>query len=299
MPRPFTPTQTAQNARFVAALTGCGNARAAARATGVAISTMIGRRGRDAGFAARWDVACARASVAIGRRERAERAAADRAAEARALGRDGAGGRDGSAEPEPGTVRTAGGETHAVRMACGRLQLRRAVPGRMKPGAETLFLRALSASANVRLSAEAAGFAEASFYKLARRSPTFAAEMRDAVAMGYDLLELALLDSGARGLEGDGAGAGASDGEGGGEVGGEDAAADAALPPMRVEQALHLFNMHRRTQRGGWEHRNSEYVKATPDELAREIERWLRATERRKTYEATGRWKASARDKGG
>ena len=68
----------------------------------------------------------------------------------------------------------------------GRLQLRLAPPGRITKAAEQAFLRALSASANVRLSAAAAGFAHSNFYarrRSANRSPVkCGARSRSAVS---------------------------------------------------------------------------------------------------------------------
>lgn len=90
--------------------------------------------------------------------------------------------------------------------------------------------------------------------------------MDEALAEGYDRLELALLESAAMALDGDGR---PDDADVGAEV-------DPVLPPMRVDDALQLLKMHRRTQRGGWEHREREVTKASPAELATAIEREMR-----------------------
>ncbi|QGN54786.1 hypothetical protein [Novosphingobium sp. Gsoil 351] len=82
---------------------------------------------------------------------------------------------------------------HIVRIAGGRLQLRRALPGAIDGAARQRFLAALSATANVRLAAKAAGFSHAAFYHHKRRDPAFAREWRLALAAGYDALETALL----------------------------------------------------------------------------------------------------------
>jgi hypothetical protein len=172
MPRPFTRAQALQNLAFLAALRRTGNVRLAARELDVHRSTFTKRRTRDAAFAAEWDAALAFAHAALADQPLAPEAPAD--------------------APGHGQ-RTRGGEVHVVRRRSGRLQLRRALPGRITQAAEQAFLAALSATANVRLSAAAAGFSHASFYARARVDPCFAREMRLALAMGHQRLELALL----------------------------------------------------------------------------------------------------------
>lgn len=60
---------------------------------------------------------------------------------------------------------------HAKRTSSGRLQLRRRPATAITDVAEQAFLAALSTTANVRLSARAAGFASASFYVRKRTTP--------------------------------------------------------------------------------------------------------------------------------
>ncbi|MFL9841374.1 hypothetical protein ABS767_10400 [Sphingomonas sp. ST-64] len=70
----------------------------------------------------------------------------------------------------------------------------RAVPGRaLDRAAEQAFLSALSATANIRLSAAAAGFSHSAFYARRRQSPAFAREMQLALQTGYERVEMALL----------------------------------------------------------------------------------------------------------
>jgi hypothetical protein len=171
MPRPFTRAQALQNRAFLEALASTGNARLAARALGVHRSTYLKRRAADPTFAARWDAALLASQLAL---------AAPAPAPAPA--------------PASTPLRTAAGDLALARSRSGKVQLRRARAGRMTKAAEQLFLAALSASANVRLAAAAAGFAHSSFYALARRSPAFAREMRLALEMGYERLEGALLE---------------------------------------------------------------------------------------------------------
>lgn len=157
---PFNRRQAHENQAFLAALRRTGNVREAARSLGIHRATMIRRRNRNAAFAAEWDAALALAYARLNAAEPAE-----------------------AAEGEPRIVRTGS----------GRLQLRRPQARRLDRKAEQAFLAALSATANVRLSAAAAGFSHSAFYARAHASPGFEREMRLALEMGYDRLELALL----------------------------------------------------------------------------------------------------------
>lgn len=162
MGRPFNRRQAQENDAFLAALRRTGNAREAARTLGFRRPTMIRRRNCDAAFAAEWDAALALAHAHLNA--------------ARPVG---------NPEREPCIVRTA----------AGRLQLRRARQRRLDRQAEQTFLAALSATANVRLSAAAAGFTHSAFYHRRNESSAFAREMRLALEMGYDRLELAMLEA--------------------------------------------------------------------------------------------------------
>jgi hypothetical protein len=153
-------------------------------------------------------------------------------------------------------LRTSGGEPTIVRTASGRLQLRLAPPGRMNAAAERRFLHALAATANVRLSAAAAGFAHSSFYARARKARPFAREMRGALAMAYDRLEWTLLQSALP--HGDGVAAWRHD-------------EPAPVPPMSVGQMLQLLFLHEKSVRQSWE---------KPHRRKRRGEPWETYTER-------------------
>ena len=160
-PRPFNRRQAKENAAFLAALRRTGNAREAARSLGFHRSTMLKRRARDAAFAAEWDAALVFAHAHLN-----------------------------AAEPQPDTT-----EPRAIRTASGRMQLR-ALPRRaLDRAAEQAFLSALSATANVRLSAAAAGFSHSAFYARRRQSPAFAREMQLALETGYERVEMALMEA--------------------------------------------------------------------------------------------------------
>lgn len=214
MPRPFTRAQALQNLAFLAALRRTGNVRLAARELDVHRSTFTKRRTKDAAFAADWDAALAFAHAALSQQPRAPEAPADAPAHGQ---------------------RTRGGEAHVVRgRSTGRLQLRRALPGRITREAEQAFFAALSATANVRLSAAAAGFSHASFYARARVDPCFAREMRLALKLGHERLELALLSN----------------------MDPESCAHDGwrhnnppPIPPMTAAEALQLLSLHWKSAR--------------------------------------------------
>ncbi len=160
-PRPFNRRQAKENAAFLAALRRTGNAREAARSLGFHRSTMTKRRARDAAFAAEWDAALVFAHAHLN-----------------------------ASELQPDTT-----EPRAIRTASGRMQLR-ALPARaLDRAAEQAFLSALSATANVRLSAAAAGFSHSAFYARRRQSPAFAREMQLALETGYERVEMALMEA--------------------------------------------------------------------------------------------------------
>ena len=177
MPRPFNPDQQRQNRAFLAALRRTGNARAAARAIGMHRATLTKRRAGHPAFAAAWDAALALAHTALDARRNGE---GDQA-------KPGGRGEHGSTRNHPAP--------HFHRTAQGRVQLRTGPRRRLTRAAEQAFLAALSATANVRLSAKAAGFSHSAFYQRRRQDAGFAREMRLALQMGYDRIELALLES--------------------------------------------------------------------------------------------------------
>lgn len=181
MARRFNRRQALENQAFLAALRRTGNARLAARELGVHRATFTKRRAAHPAFAAEWDAALALAHVRLNDPPR-------RATMGRETARAAGGGGVGAASaPEP----------RLVRLANGRLQLRQPTLGtrRIDRAARQAFLAALAATANVRLAARAAGFAHSSFYRLRDHDPAFAREMRLALELGYERIELALLDS--------------------------------------------------------------------------------------------------------
>lgn len=219
MSRPLTREQALENSVFLRHLRRTGNVREAARAVGVAYGTIQHRRRAHAAFATRWDAAVA-------------------TAQARLL----AGGLVGPERRAPGDPhRTEGGEPVVVRVRQGRLQIRRAHPGKLTKACEQAFLAALSATANITLSAAAAGASFAAFDRRRRRDPAFAREMRLALQTGYERVEAALIESWHPGSH-------------------EDEAWRTNDPPpvpsMTANQALQLLYLHQKearlTEMPGW-----------------------------------------------
>ncbi|MDP1025866.1 hypothetical protein Q5H91_01435 [Sphingomonas sp. KR1UV-12] len=174
--RALTREQALENRAFLKALARTGNVRLAAREVGVRYGTIQHRRKHHPAFAQRWEAALATAQARLNRR-------LDPAAPAAARVPVG----------KCDVHRTQGGEPVIVRTPDGRVQVRRSQPGKLTRACEQAFLSALSATANIALSAAAAGGAEAAFHRRRRNNPAFAREMRMALAMGYERVDMALV----------------------------------------------------------------------------------------------------------
>jgi hypothetical protein len=275
--RPFTRAQALQNRRFLEALRRTGNARLAARELNVNRATYTKRRAGCAAFAQDWDAALAAAHAAFklagGQRPPEPHSPLPAFREGPGVG--------------PSSLRTKGGEPTIVRLKSGRLQLRLAPAGRMTRAAEQAFFAALSASANVRLSAAAAGFAHSSFYARARKAPAFAREKRLALEMGYERLEAAAIAAAVPESHAD-------DGWRHNDA--------PPIPQMSADQALQLLFLHQKGVRLGWDAPHRRRRRGESDEThrtrlqamyqsekAREAE--AAALRRAAQYEATGDWR--------
>lgn len=156
----------------------------------------------------------------------------------------------------------------------------------MTKKAEQAFFFALSATANVRLAAAAAGFAHSAFYARNRQRPYFAREMRLSLTMGYDRVEGAALASAM-----------------------PDSHADDAwrhndpppIPPMTPDQALQLLFLHNKNVRLDWDRPHRRKRRGEPWETYTQRLRamWVAeksreaedaALRRAARYEATGDW---------
>ena len=211
----------AENRAFLRELAETANVREAARRIGKAYGTMQYRRKRSMAFAQKWDATVALAQGRL-RDPRAEE-------------------RRPSPQPSPASgrgsneaFRTVGGEGVVVRRNDGRLQFRRAQPGKLTRACEQAFLLALSATCNVKLAAAAAGAAEAAFYRRKRRDKGFAREWGLALEEGYARLELACLEAADPGSH---------------EHDGWARNERPALPPMTPNQALQLMYLHQKEAR--------------------------------------------------
>lgn len=166
--RPLTRNQQLQHRAFLKALGKTGNAHMAATEIGVHNATLHSRRSNHPDFATAWDAALVAAKARLHR----------------------SGGAQGSAGDG---LRATGGEPTVTLLGNGRLQVRAARRNSLTKACEQAFLAALSATANVSLSAAAAGASVASFNRRRRRDPDFAREMRLALAEGVTRLEEALV----------------------------------------------------------------------------------------------------------
>lgn len=207
-----------ENAAFLRHLAATGNAREAARLCDVNRSRFTRRRAANPLFAARWDVALVMAQASLSKKASLS--------ETPALGR-----RAASAHPRrPESER----EPVIVRRRDGTVQIRRRLPTAISPAAIQRFLLALAATANVRLSARAAGFAHSRFYSRKRGDPAFARQWRDALAMGYERVTYALM-------------AGMLDDEHEHDSWAHNE--PLPVPPMTANQALQLLYLHQKEAR--------------------------------------------------
>jgi hypothetical protein len=220
--RPLTRAQALQNRAFLKLLRRTGNVRLACRELGLKYSTMQDRRRKHPHFAQAWDAALVFFQPRI-RSGAPARTLSGPSAKRRSLDRLGTNG--------DSQFRTVGGEMVMVRLKDGRVQMRRAQPGKLTPAAEQGFLAALSATCNISLAAAAVGADFNAFNRRRKKDPAFAREMRLALQWGYEALELALLEGGMPGSH---------------EHDDWRHNEPPATPPMTVSQALQLMYLHQK-----------------------------------------------------
>jgi hypothetical protein len=238
-----------ENARFLKALRRTANVTMAAAEAGQTRKTFQKRRARNPDFAAEWDAALAYAQAQL------------------AAGRAGAPGGDDPAV-------TKGGE-YSVRGSRGRrIQVRRSPKGALTAAGERRFLAHLAATANVRLSAQAAGIGVNAIYARRRRSAEFAREMTAALGEGYDRLELALLANAIASLGPDGSEPGAWRDEADGQP--------EPLVRMTPKDALLLLGYRRPNIVDGRPHDGFPVQRATREEAEGWLTRALDRLDRRK-----------------
>ena len=162
---------------FLRALARSGSVTGAARAAGVWPRTVYVWRGRDAGFAAAWARALARARRAL------------------AAGRV-----------------PALADDEVVRASkTGRPRVARSGPVQWSTAREERFLEVLGGTANVSAACRAVGVSNAAVYQRRAGRPDFAAAWREALDHGWHRLEAALLFAATRAGAGGGAEGGAED----------------------------------------------------------------------------------------
>ena len=259
--RAFTPRQLRENARFLEALARTGNARLACHVLGLNRSTYTKRRARCPAFAAAWTAAVKAAEVTLLTAEQQSRSS-----RAKSTG----------ASPQPTTAK--GGEPRLTRLKSGRVQLRRAPPGAMTRAAEQLFFHALSATANVRLAAAAAGFAHSSFYARARADPAFAREMRMALDTGYTRLKVALLAAASPESHED-------DAWRCGDL--------PPLPPLTTDEVLQLLHLHEKSVCQSWEQPHRKRRRGEPWDVYGERLRAMYAVQEARNAEAESLYRAT------
>ena len=240
MARPLTRAQALENRAFLKLLRKTDNVRLACRELGLKYGTMQDRRRKHPAFAVKWDAALVFAAArfeAVGVRGPA--AGRPRCSPLRPLARKNPS--TSYAGPPPREIsgrmspyRTSGGEMTIVRCRDGRLQMRRALPGKITREGEQAYLAALSATCNKRLASAAVGAAENAFNRRRRKDPGFAREVRMALEEGYEALEMAL-------YEGCSAAAHEHDDWRHNDP--------PAIPPMSVSQALQLMYLHQKEAR--------------------------------------------------
>ena len=149
----------------------------------------------------------------------------------------------------------------------GRACVVRAGPGRWSVAAERAFLAELTASANVRAAARAAGVSTVAAYNRRKLWPAFAEAWDAAIAEGYVRIETLLIGAATATLEPAPILRQAQDERNSYE-----------MPEMSVEQAMNLLRLHRASQRGGRGQRYG-WRRQLPDieEVRSEIERRLAA----------------------
>ena len=270
---PSPRTSSARTARFLAALRRTGNVRLACRELGVHRGTYTKRRAKCAVFATEWDMTLAAAHAAFqlagGERMPAPSSPLPDSREGPGVG------------PSTG-LRTRGGEPMIVRQANGRLQLRLAPPGRMTEAAERRYLAALSATANVRLAAAAAGFAHSSFYARRKNWVGFRARMGQALKIGYDRLEYVVMERTLQAIHG-------AEPEQGWLA---EAITGNPLPAFSFDQAFQTLCLHRNTVRldGARPPGRRAKVEPNPHAAMFAIGRNIDAIERANHYAQSGTW---------
>lgn len=205
----------ARREAFLAALRETGNQAIAAERAKVSRSWVQLHRSEDAAFRRAVDEAVAQARAALQRTEDDQRRGCRPPS--------GWGFLDGAELVVRGTGGAGGGK---------RVQIARARMRGWSPRVETRFLTALTATCNVKAACAEVGLTPASAYNHRRRWPAFATRWDEAIRLGYDQLEMGLIEAACNFLS-------------------RQEPADAApIREMTADHAIHLLHMHKREVRG-------------------------------------------------
>lgn len=126
-----------------------------------------------------------------------------------------------------------------VKSGKGRLLVKaKRQPRELSERKRDAFIRHLSETCNVRLSAERVGVSFSTFYKIRQRDPAFAAAWQGALDDGYRRLEMGLLHAALAVVEG-------------ARPDGSETSEGAVIAPMTMEQAFRVLGRHEGSVRGG------------------------------------------------
>jgi hypothetical protein len=262
---------------FLRELGRSGSVARAAEAGGIDRSSAYQLRRRNAAFAASWDRALE------GARETLREVSPSRSREGPGEGESSRTdtGFSSQTHTHPRPLPQAGGGSrqptprdHEIVRAskAGRPCIARVGPGRWSARSERAFLAELTATANVKAAARAAGVSAQAAYNRRRLWPAFAEAWRDALAEGYVRIETLLIHAATATLDPE-----------------PTPQAVSEAPAMTVEQAMNLFKLHRASQHGGKAQRYG-WRRQEPDiedvraEILRKVAAMERAQARDKSY---------------
>lgn len=113
-----------------------------------------------------------------------------------------------------------------------RVQIGRARLTQISPRVEDRFLATLAATCNVKAAYSEAGVSKGAIYTHRKRWPAFARRWEAAVEDGYARIEMALVENGCNLFSA------------------PEPPPEAPIPPMSVDQAIHLLHMHKHQVHG-------------------------------------------------
>lgn len=232
-----------RRAAFLRALEATANITLSAERTCVSRSWVLAQRKCDAAFDAACVAALAAAKARLGahteRRPPKGWGHLD-GVELVVRGTGGAALRD-AAGAAP--LRQGSGQAQDGRKSGRRVQIARARAHQFSPAVEDRFLATLAATCNAKAAMAEVGMSKGAAYTHRKRWPAFARKWDEAIETAYARIELALVANG------------------GNMFSASELPPEAPIPPMTVDQAMHLLHMHKYEVReigrrpGGWARR--------------------------------------------